>query len=137
MLTAIAIRAIKAYRRYLSPYKGFSCSYRVHTGGGSCSAHGLRVVERYGIARGSVLLRRRLRRCADVHAQTSAERHYSYHLRHQRGACDVAEGACEAANTVADTLTCCGDCSNLGKKLWEKIRRRNSSTPQSDIDSAE
>ncbi len=128
MLAAIAVRAIQAYQRYLSPYKGFSCSYRVHTGGSSCSGHGLRVIERYGIARGSVLLRRRLRRCAEVHAQSSIAPRHSHRLRHQRGSCDAcgaAEGACEVANGVADTLSCCCDVSDLSKKLWEKVRNRD------------
>ena len=37
IVTFKAIGAIDWYRRAVSPYKGFSCAYRVHWGGRSCA----------------------------------------------------------------------------------------------------
>lgn len=59
----IALAAIALYRRHLSPRKGFSCAYRVHTGRDSCSAYGQRVIERFGLRVGQALLRRRMAAC--------------------------------------------------------------------------
>ncbi|MBJ7308643.1 membrane protein insertion efficiency factor YidD [Rugamonas sp. CCM 8940] len=61
----IALAAIALYRRHLSPRKGFSCAYRVHTGRDSCSAYGQRVIQRYGLRIGLALLRRRLAACGE------------------------------------------------------------------------
>ena len=46
--------AIGAYQRYLSPYKGFCCAYRAHTGRASCSALGARVIRRHGLLAGGL-----------------------------------------------------------------------------------
>jgi len=40
----LVLAAITGYQTYLSPYKGFCCAYRVHTGRKSCSALGFRAV---------------------------------------------------------------------------------------------
>ena len=37
-MRALALVAIGAYQRYVSPYKGFCCAYRAHTSRASCSA---------------------------------------------------------------------------------------------------
>ena len=60
---ALLIAAIHAYKRHLSPHKGFSCAYRVHVGGCSCSTLGLRAISRYGAWRGLGVLRLRLAEC--------------------------------------------------------------------------
>jgi len=39
----LALWAIRAYQRHLSPWKGFRCAYRVLTGRDSCSAYGYKV----------------------------------------------------------------------------------------------
>ena len=59
----MALAAIGVYQRYLSPYKGFCCAYRVHTGQASCSALGARVIRRFGVWPGLQLLKQRMRRC--------------------------------------------------------------------------
>jgi putative component of membrane protein insertase Oxa1/YidC/SpoIIIJ protein YidD len=61
----IALAAITLYRRHLSPRKGFSCAFRVHTGRDSCSAYGHRVIERFGLRIGQALLRRRMAACSE------------------------------------------------------------------------
>ncbi|ATD62555.1 MAG: membrane protein insertion efficiency factor YidD [Janthinobacterium svalbardensis] len=64
----LALWAIRAYQRYVSPRKGFSCVYRVLTGGTSCSNYGYRVIARHGLRPGLVLLQRRLCACGAARA---------------------------------------------------------------------
>lgn len=66
---ALALAAITAYQRWLSPYKGFACAWRVHEGGASCSVLGARAIRRYGLWRGCGVLQLRLALCADCHAE--------------------------------------------------------------------
>jgi putative component of membrane protein insertase Oxa1/YidC/SpoIIIJ protein YidD len=54
---------IAGYQRFLSPYKGFCCAYRVHTGRASCSSLGRRVIRTHGLFSGLVLLTQRFKRC--------------------------------------------------------------------------
>ena len=54
-MKAPALLAIRLYQRFISPYKGFSCAYRVHTGLPGCSGladHALRP-GRDGMAHGA------------------------------------------------------------------------------------
>ena len=90
LLRTLALWAITAYRRWLSPHKGFACAHRVHQGGPSCSAVGLRLIRRHGVWHGVPLLRQRLRRCGDVHRRyhPAPRRLFSGLLQRQRGDCD-------------------------------------------------
>jgi putative component of membrane protein insertase Oxa1/YidC/SpoIIIJ protein YidD len=116
----IALAAIRAYQRWLSPHKGFCCALRAATGGESCSAYGYRVIERFGLRRGLGLLDRRLGLCSHVHRSMTPPRP----ARHPRffkeqGHCDLpcdadclGDGACEIANCASDGWTWnCGDSS--------------------------
>ncbi len=57
-ITYIIIGAIKFYRLFLSPLKPPSCRF-VPT----CSEYALTAIEKYGVARGSVMAIRRILRC--------------------------------------------------------------------------
>ncbi|UQV47483.1 membrane protein insertion efficiency factor YidD [Janthinobacterium lividum] len=87
----LALWAIRAYQRFLSPWKGFTCAYRVLTGRDSCSAYGRRVIGRHGLRVGLPLLQRRLRACGERHRQHQAlqqlGRRSGRHLA-QAGFCD-------------------------------------------------
>lgn len=76
-LRPLALLAIRLYQRWLSPAKGFSCAYRIHTGRSSCSVLGYRAVRRHGVFRGLGLLRRRLDLCGEA-----CRRHHAKHARH-------------------------------------------------------
>ncbi|WP_229463759.1 membrane protein insertion efficiency factor YidD [Massilia sp. 9I] len=109
MLSRLALWAIRLYQRHLSPLKGFSCAYRVATGGASCSAYGYRAIERHGLLAGLALLDRRLQRCGEVHRDRIAGSAPARNplLHYQRGDCDC--GGCD----VGDLPGCdCGggDC---------------------------
>jgi putative membrane protein insertion efficiency factor len=58
VLSRAMIAAIRFYRKGISPLKPPVCRFTP-----TCSAYGLEAVERYGAARGSWLLIKRLARC--------------------------------------------------------------------------
>lgn len=58
MLARAMIAAIRFYRKGISPLKPPVCRFMP-----TCSQYGLEAIERYGAARGSWLLVRRLARC--------------------------------------------------------------------------
>lgn len=88
---AIALFAIKAYQRYISPHKGFCCAYRVHTGYRSCSVLGYRAIRLYGVLPGIAVLQKRFKRCTAAYQQRLTLAHNHRSLRHssQQGFCDV------------------------------------------------
>jgi len=54
----ILITSIKAYKKYISPYKGTKCPYYP-----SCSDYGIDAVERHGVFLGLLLAFWRILRC--------------------------------------------------------------------------
>lgn len=126
LTTQLALAGIRLYQRYLSPVKGFSCAYRVLTGGDSCSAYGYRVIARHGLMLGTSLLRRRLQACGEQHrqhlARQAAPRRMTARHRAQAGdcACDVPHAdciSCDRACDVADLMSGCHcDFSSWKKK---------------------
>ncbi len=124
-MKAFALLGVGAYRRYVSPRKGFACAMRVHGGGQSCSAFAERVIRRFGAPRGLLLLQRRLERCGD----TFARHHASATRTRQRGSCDApCDLPCDGSELRhCDVTPCdCGDCGNNG----DKKRRRKSQGQQ-------
>ncbi len=135
-MKTLLLAAIRMYRRYLSPYKGFSCAWRVATGGESCSAYGYRVIARHGTKVGIGLLRRRMAACGEQHRRTAAaappRRILSPALRRQRGDCDP--GCCDMPSCgkrhlfsfMADLLgnACChGACELADPHNWRKRKQ--------------
>lgn len=123
----LALRAIRAYQRYLSPYKGFSCAYRVLAGGDSCSAYGYKVISRQGLRVGWPLLQRRLRACGERHRQHRAAHAQGRSARHraQAGYCDLAVPDCgDCACDCAD-IAWLADCNWLGRSKNPKWFRND------------
>ncbi len=138
----LLIAAIRAYKRHVSPRKGFACAYRVHQGGCSCSTLGLRAIARYGAWRGLGVLRLRLQQCHLV-AQDARERRFAARVA-QAGFvdCDVpCDGACVDASSCPVSEACaldgfefaacvdCGDVDDCGCPRWHwptktPVRRR-------------
>lgn len=100
----LALASIGLYQRYLSPYKGFCCAYRMHTGAASCSQLALRAIRRWGVWSGLGVLRWRLAECAAVFKA----RHAAPNPRFgQRGSCDApCDIPCDGSN-VADACDAC------------------------------
>lgn len=121
MMQRLALAAIRLYQRWLSPYKGFACAFRVHTGRDSCSAYGYRVIGRYGVPAGLALLRRRLAACGAQHRLLAPLRQPQQGLRHQAGFCDAPcdVPSCDlpcnapAVETACDMASCGCDLADL------------------------
>lgn len=64
LLGWVAIVGIKAYRKWLSPIKGFKCAHGMATGKGTCSGLGLRYFQKTGPLKALMLLARQFDRCA-------------------------------------------------------------------------
>lgn len=120
-MRGLALAAIGVYQRYVSPYKGFCCAYRAHTGRASCSALGARVIRRHGLLVGGVLLRQRIRRCGEVHRQFHPTA--SRPLAAQRGDCDIG---CDALGDGCDSCDGC-DWPERKRKDRRPARKRGDS----------
>lgn len=66
-LRLAAIGAIRAYQRWLSPFKGFRCAHQVVHGQGSCSHYALTVFQAHSFAHARALLRERFEACAQAY----------------------------------------------------------------------
>lgn len=62
-----ALKAIKLYQKHISPNKGYACAYRKLYGGSGCSGVGFRLIRRYGLFHGLIVLRKRFIRCHAAH----------------------------------------------------------------------
>jgi putative component of membrane protein insertase Oxa1/YidC/SpoIIIJ protein YidD len=49
VISSAAVGSIGLYRRYVSPYKGFSCAHRVFNGGSSCSTFAEQAIRDHGV----------------------------------------------------------------------------------------
>ena len=102
-MRSLVLAAIRAYQRYVSPYKGFCCAYHVHTAHASCSTLGYRAVRRYGALSGLAILRKRLNRCGVAQRRCAPTRYQPF--PYQRGDCDLP---CDLPWDWADACNCGG-----------------------------
>lgn len=94
----LALALIRIYQRFLSPWKGFHCAYRVHTGRAGCSALGFRAIRRFGVLGGLRLLRQRTALCGVAHRRFGPA--VFRPPVSQRGDCDV--GGCDLPGDGGD-----------------------------------
>ncbi len=124
----LILAAIRAYQRYLSPYKGYCCAYRTHTGRRSCSVLGFRAVRRYGALPGLALLRRRMRLCGEVYRRYAEPLPRMRPPHGQRGECDPGcDLPCDGGCDLPDTKKCTaspGDCLNCDFPDWRRKKER-------------
>jgi uncharacterized protein len=118
----MADSAIGAYQRYISPYKGFCCAYRAHTGKRSCSAYGRAVVQKLGLWALLAALPKQFDRCRTAYqglaagmATRTLARAQAHDARKKNDskACDAVDLSCDvvdlASNMPCDAVPC--DCS--------------------------
>lgn len=122
----LVLGAISTYQRYVSPYKGFCCAYRINTGRKSCSALGFRAVRRYGVIAGLAVLRRRTYLCGVAHRRFSPVHGRPHHR--QRGDCDPGcdlpgdfncnTPGSKSCSSIFDFASCCecGSCDGSDRK---------------------
>ena len=118
------LSVISLYKKYFSPYKGFSCAYRLHTGYASCSTLGYRAILRYGVWQGSRVLRHRLVKCGVAHRRYSG---FPIKSSKQAGYCDIpcdipCDLHCLDFSSLGDLLSGCGfsDCGD-----WFTSKKNN------------
>ena len=115
-LTWLALLAIRGYQRWLSPYKGFHCAYRVYHGGSEgCSGYGRRVIGRYGVFTGYRLLQRRMGDCSAAAELLQEQRIARVQMaRAQAGFCDGCDLDCALPDCdISDWLSgCVPDCGD-------------------------
>jgi uncharacterized protein len=121
-----ALAIIRTYQRYLSPYKGFVCAYRTHTGHSSCSALAYRAIQIHGVLGGFFILRERLYLCGIAHRRFTPSR--ARPNVKQKGDCDISCDACDSFDLpsgkdlgkVCDVLSEC----NVGSCDWPERKRK-------------
>ena len=117
MFRTAALYAIRMYQKYVSPHKGFSCAYRTHAEGLSCSAYGYKAIARNGTWVGLRLLQRRMDLCAWHHHQhRSPSGVLGGYARYQRGFSDLGRDDCCSPSGV---ITDCGIAENCGCEACE------------------
>jgi putative component of membrane protein insertase Oxa1/YidC/SpoIIIJ protein YidD len=117
---ALLLAAIRAYKRHVSPRKGFACAYRAHTGRASCSTLGYRAVARHGVFRGLGILDARLAQCRlkhERHGRKPAPRSTPRLPPSQAGFVDGDCGGCD----VCDLPSCDGDFCNGGDVVEDVV----------------
>jgi len=72
-LRLAAVGAIHAYRRWLSPVKGFRCAPQAVHGQGSCSQYALTVLQAHPFGPARALLRDRFQACAEAYRLYKSE----------------------------------------------------------------
>ena len=103
-MDAMIALALHAYRRFVSPLKGFRCAYHVAHGRGSCSDVALRIAQRRGGVRMLRVLPLQAARCRAAYAALQVE-HSAETKRtdEQDGENAKAAGRCVALGG----LSCC------------------------------
>lgn len=68
------------YQKHLSPYKGFSCAYRILHQGESCSQYAKGLITNYGMARALPLIRQRFQACSIANQRIQHRQQQRYAL---------------------------------------------------------
>jgi len=66
--------AISVYKKYVSPFKGFRCAYRVLHGGNSCSTEIYELINKHGVLKGIPLAKVQLKRCTAAYKILSSKK---------------------------------------------------------------
>ncbi|MBS0260533.1 MAG: membrane protein insertion efficiency factor YidD [Planctomycetes bacterium] len=64
LAASLVVTLIAGYQRFISPYKGFHCAYRLRHGGAGCSEFARQAIREQGLWRGWRMIRQRFRDCA-------------------------------------------------------------------------
>lgn len=120
----LALILIRFYQQFISPYKGFSCAYRAHTGRSSCSSLGYRSIRLFGVFSGLLVLRERLAKCGVAHRRYSKA---PGAFKRQAGFCDLSCDLpcdipaldihhCHPGDACDLLSSCSGDCGDWGSR---------------------
>lgn len=137
-METIALFLISLYQKNISPYKGFSCSYRLGVNGDSCSHYGRKVIERYGFWIGYKLLQRRFYDCSWYARKMNEGSYKPYRkLKRQGGfvdcdGCDInpncgdsLEYSCDLLDFISFSNGCSKTTSSTSSSFKEKRDKKN------------
>ena len=105
----LAIAAIVAYQKHLSPRKGFRCAHRALHGGASCSEFVRRAIVQHGVRDAVPLSRLRFSECRAAALQMSSGNSQSCSQRAKRWWRGLWDG-CDLSCCVGDGLDAIFDC---------------------------
>lgn len=115
-LTSPIVWIIHAYRKWLSPIKGWTCAHGQEHKRNTCSQMGLRIFSKTpNPIKGLLLLQRQFDRCADSAERLNpalltpygkTRKPFTHLLQHQRGDCDL--GGCDGCDAGGFDLPDCG-----------------------------
>lgn len=80
------ILAIRAYQRYVSPYKGYRCAHHQLHGRGSCSSHGIHCLQTMPLMQARSAMKVRFSECGSAAAERRAT---GSHPRSRAGVCHL------------------------------------------------
>ena len=106
-ISPVACWLIGWYQRYVSPYKGFCCAYRVMLGRDSCSQFASRAIRRRGLSEGAQLARRRFDKCRWSSFVLDYDR--ARQRRDRRGRVESCVNGCNPTCDGADAAECLGE----------------------------
>jgi putative component of membrane protein insertase Oxa1/YidC/SpoIIIJ protein YidD len=134
----LSLFLINFYQKYISPYKGFNCAYRVATGEIGCSGYGKKVISRFGFKTGYSLLQRRFEECkcsSEELKKDFIQKPVNKRIVHPKfgsqggfvdcGGCDVphcdlpsCDSPCDSPSDLCDFAECCDipDCGSKNKR---------------------
>ncbi len=110
MLSRSIVVAITGYQRYVSPYKGFCCAYRVKHNDMSCSAFVQQAVLHHGVWRAIPVVKQRFKACKTAAFELNTQPHQRN--REQNRGRQQARNNCDACNFIE--LIPSEGCSALG-----------------------
>jgi putative component of membrane protein insertase Oxa1/YidC/SpoIIIJ protein YidD len=102
MLNHSLAAAITSYQKYLSPYKGFCCAYRVKHGEASCSEFVKQTLLEYGVWRAIPAVKQRFKDCktASLTLRTDAN-------NQRRSGDNARNGSNQRRSNTLDYCECC------------------------------
>lgn len=109
-LKYLLLLLVKAYQKWVSPSKGFTCAHRAYFGRSTCSVYGWNAISKHGSLTGIKLILRRFKSCSVAFQKLEKEDPKDESPRKKRdddfGKCLVIEGVGEVA--------CCSALSIFG-----------------------
>lgn len=119
-MTKLALFLIRAYQRYVSPYKGFRCAHAVYYGSDSCSAAVSKIIERRGVIKGYGRIKCQFSRCSHAFQciQEQVEPRKKRRKKDDKEADCVSDLACETISCLPKTINSSGDSCESACDCW-------------------
>ena len=98
MLSKLSVFLIHFYQQHISPYKGYCCAYRAHTGEDSCSQFAKVTIEENGLFSSFPLINEQFKRCS-LAAEKIKEKRKKEKKHDSTSEC-LADTGCECGSNI-------------------------------------